>query len=71
VAGVNVSLATAEDILLAKLEWYKEGKSPRQLEDVVGVIRRQRGALNRAYVEYWARELDVEAEWRTALAQAV
>jgi hypothetical protein len=70
VAGVNVSLATAEDILLAKLEWYKEGQSPRQLEDVVGVIRRQRGTLNREYVEHWARELDVEAEWRAALAQA-
>lgn len=70
VAGMPVSLATAEDILLAKLEWYKEDQSARQLEDVIGIIRRQREALDRQYVEYWARELGVDEEWRAALAGA-
>lgn len=70
IAGITVSVATAEDIVLAKLEWYKEGKSARQLEDIVGIIQRQGNALDRQYVEYWARELAVENEWSAALAAA-
>jgi hypothetical protein len=70
IAGVNVSLTTPEDILIAKLEWFKEGESARQIEDVVGVLRRQRDALDRQYVEYWVRQLGLESEWQAALAAA-
>ncbi|HYK05976.1 MAG TPA: hypothetical protein VE974_29805 [Thermoanaerobaculia bacterium] len=70
IAGVEVRLATAEDILLAKLEWYKQGESARQLEDVVGIIRRQGTSLDRGYVEYWVSQLGVEEQWREALAAA-
>jgi hypothetical protein len=70
IAGVEVRLATAEDILLAKLEWYKEGESARQLEDIVGIIRRQGTSLDREYVEYWVAQLGVEDQWREALAAA-
>jgi hypothetical protein len=70
IAGVTVRLATAEDILLAKLEWYKQGESARQLEDVVGIIRRQGTSLDREYVEYWVPQLGVEEQWHEALAAA-
>ena len=68
IAGINVSLTTPEDILIAKLEWFREGESARQLEDVVGIIRRQREALDRRYVEYWVNQLGLDNEWRAALA---
>jgi hypothetical protein len=70
IAGTRVHLATAEDILVAKLEWYKLGESERQLEDAAGIIRRQGAALDRAYVEHWVRQLGVDEEWRKALALA-
>lgn len=70
IAGVEVRLATAEDILLAKLEWYKLGESARQLEDAVGIIRRQGTSLDRQYVEYWVPQLGVEEQWHEALAAA-
>ena len=33
VEGMRLTLATPEDVLLAKLEWAKLGDSERQLED--------------------------------------
>lgn len=70
IAGARVHLATAEDILIAKLEWYKLGESARQLEDVVGIIRRQGASLDREYVEYWVGELGVGDVWHKVLAMA-
>lgn len=53
--------ASAEDIILSKLEWFRMGGevSERQWGDVLGVIKVQGGALDRAYLEKWAAELGV------------
>jgi hypothetical protein len=70
IAGVQVCLASAEDVLIAKLEWGKLGASDRQLEDAAGIVRRQGAALDRQYIEHWVRELGIADEWRRALAKA-
>lgn len=36
--GVAVSAATAEDVIVAKLEWAKLARSERQIEDVAGIL---------------------------------
>jgi len=65
-------LATAEDIVLRKLEWYRLGNeiSQRQWRDVIGVLQVQRGSLDRAYLEHWARELGLEALLERAMREA-
>ncbi len=54
-------LASPEDIVLAKLEWYRLGDevSERQWHDVLGVLKVQGEALDRPYLEKWAAELGV------------
>jgi Mg-chelatase subunit ChlI len=62
--GVRVSLASAEDTILSKLEWAKKaGRSEKQIDDAAGVLAVSRG-LDRAYVERWAAELGVSDLWR-------
>lgn len=62
VDGEEVWVATAEDVLLAKLEWAKRSGSERQLRDAAGIVAVQGATLDRAWVERWAKELGVEAE---------
>lgn len=62
--GVQVFVATAEDTILAKLEWAKLGQSEQQLRDVRGVVEAQADALDRSYVESWVDELGVRELWQ-------
>jgi len=66
----TVDVASAEDTVIAKLEWARLGESERQLRDVAGIIAVQAGALDREYVERWAGELRLLDLWRRALALA-
>jgi hypothetical protein len=52
--------ATAEDVIIAKLEWSKLGDSERQFSDALNVARVQGENLDREYLKKWARELDLE-----------
>jgi hypothetical protein len=59
--SVQVYLASAEDIILTKLEWYKEGGrvSERQWKDILGVIKVQGNLLDKEYLTMWAKEIGV------------
>ena len=52
--------ATAEDVILAKLEGSKLGESERQFFDAINVANVQREKLDRSYLEKWAKELGVQ-----------
>ena len=54
-------IATAEDIILLKLEWYRLGDeaSERQWNDLTAVAKLQAGQLEHGYLRYWAKELGV------------
>jgi len=52
-------LATPEDTILSKLDWYRlgGGVSDRQWNDVLGVMKVQAENLDLAYLRRWADEL--------------
>ena len=56
-----VPLASAEDIVLAKLEWFRKGGevSERQWTDVIGVLRTLAEAIDSSYMEELAAELGI------------
>lgn len=68
--GLNFVITSAEDILIAKLEWFKIGESERQLEDAAGIIRVQGDNLDTAYVEKWVESLELSKQWLKARALA-
>jgi hypothetical protein len=66
--GAHVFLATAEDSIIAKLEWAKLGDSERQLRDVAGILSVCASSLDRAYIERWVTQLDLADQWRQQIA---
>jgi hypothetical protein len=62
--GCRLWVASAEDVILAKLEWAKLGASARQLEDVAALLRLQAGRLDREYVERWVGDIGLTAQWQ-------
>ena len=65
-------VATAEDIILAKLEWYRLGNeiSDRQWQDILGVLKVQAGRLDLDYLRQWADELQVADLLQQALKES-
>jgi hypothetical protein len=70
IAGVRLDTATAEDILITKLWWAKLGESERQINDAAGIVQVQGDMLDREYVERWVAVLELEDQWRAAIARA-
>ena len=54
-------LASPEDVILNKLEWFRMGgeSSERQWNDVVGIMQVQGDLLDRNYLYHWASELKI------------
>jgi hypothetical protein len=58
-AGRRVSFASAEDTILAKLEWSRDAASDRQVADAQGIIQIHGARLDWSYLERWADDLGV------------
>jgi len=57
--GTALYLASAEDVILSKLEWCRAGQSERQARDALGVFVVQRERLDLDYLLHWSQELGV------------
>jgi len=55
-------VATVEDMILAKLQWYQlgGGVSDRQWRDVLEMLKACQEHLDTTYLDYWAAELGVD-----------
>ena len=70
-APLRFRVTSAEDIILAKLSWFRKGGcvSARQWNDVLGVVRIQGRRLDLAYLKEWAERLGVRELLDDALRQ--
>jgi hypothetical protein len=64
--GVSLFVASAEDVVIAKLEWSKLAQSQRQIDDAAAILRTRGETMDRSYLERWTRELQLESEWGKA-----
>lgn len=65
-------VASPEDTVLAKLEWFRAGgeSSDRQWADVVGLLRAGRASVDHGHLDRWAEELGVSDLLELARAEA-
>ena len=68
--GFEAWFASPEDVILKKLQYYREGGSEKHVRDVLGVLKVRGERVDRAYIAGWAGRLGVTAEWESVLARA-
>ncbi len=64
--GCELFVATAEDTIIAKLDWARESLSERQLRDVASILAVSEAQLEHEYIEHWITELDLLEVWNKA-----
>jgi hypothetical protein len=57
--------AAPEDVILKKIEFYKEGGSDKHLRDIAGMLKVSGNVIDRAYIEDWATKLDLTEIWHS------
>ncbi len=68
--GSTLWVASAEDVVIAKLEWAKMAESERQIADVAGILRTKGEELDLRYIEQWAEGLGLKEQWAKAKSKA-
>lgn len=66
VDGLSLYVATIEDLVIAKLDWARQGESALQLSDVAALVSGAGDEFDRAYVAHWVTALGLEREWTEA-----
>lgn len=62
--GFETYVASPEDVVVKKLDFYREGGSPKHLADIADILAREK--LDLAYLETWIRKLGLQGEWAKA-----
>jgi len=70
VEDMYLHIATPEDVVIAKLEWWTISPSERQLNDIVGVLQVQGDNLDLRYMQHWIALLRLTEAWKEALERA-
>jgi len=63
-AGGSAYFAAPEDVILKKLEAFRDGGSDKHLRDITGIIRVSGDELDYAYLELWVLRNSVQHEWQ-------
>jgi hypothetical protein len=54
-------MASPEDVILKKLEYYREGNSEKHLRDIQGILAQTQ--VDDTYLKEWILKLGLQAQW--------
>lgn len=66
---IKLQVCSPEDVIISKMRYYKEGKSPKHLRDIAGVLDLQKDSLDRDYIRKWADSLKLQEIWEQILVE--
>jgi hypothetical protein len=64
----QATFASPEDVILKKMEYFREGHSDKHLRDIAGIFKISGDQLDRAYLEDWISRLGLEEVWSEVLS---
>jgi hypothetical protein len=59
----EASFASPEDVILKKLEYYREGGSEKHLRDIAGILKITGDRVDSDYISKWSKALGVAEIW--------
>jgi hypothetical protein len=59
----EATFSAPEDVIIKKLEYFREGGSEKHLRDIVGVLKVQGRRIDHAYLMEWITRLALQMEW--------
>jgi hypothetical protein len=62
-AALEATFASPEDVIVKKLEYYRDGGSEKHLRDIAGVIKVLGPELDIGYLERWTQRLGLARLW--------
>jgi hypothetical protein len=65
----DVIVASPEDVILKKMEYFQEGGSEKHLRDILSMLKISSSLIDQEYIALWAVKLDVRDVWQMILEQ--
>jgi len=59
----QANFAAPEDVIIKKMEYYKEGGSEKHLRDIAGILKISGQMVDREYIVEWAGHLGLTEIW--------
>jgi len=59
----EADFAAPEDVIIKKMEYYREGGSEKHLRDITGILMTTGDDVDRLYIERWAQQLGLGDIW--------
>jgi len=59
----EATFASAEDVILKKLEYYREGGAEKHLRDISGILRISGEQIDVTYIDEWSSRLGLTELW--------
>lgn len=66
----NAAFASPEDVILKKMEYYREGGSEKHLRDIAGILKISGDQIDLIYMADWSSRLGLSEIWTKVLASA-
>ncbi|MBM3294878.1 MAG: nucleotidyltransferase family protein [Candidatus Aminicenantes bacterium] len=59
----EADFASPEDVIIKKMEYYREGQSDKHLRDIAGVLKVSGDEIDKEYIDFWAAKLGLRKIW--------
>lgn len=63
-ADFEAWFSSPEDVIVKKLDFFREGGSEKHLRDIAGVLKVQADRIDETYIETWIAKLNLQPEWK-------